>query len=186
MGLGDYPFRTFVFIDNSKGKGLLLLILDQLAHVILIVILAWAATGWGLSDLQLLLTSNASDQHRLLVYLIGLTAAIGIVPVLEAEITVAVWAVQGHEIKKTLQIDSSDRVLGGLERIAATALILSGYGLLAPLVFLPRLGLMLYHGQATADRTAVVTKVATSFITTVIIAYLLYYIPTPLYHTAMQ
>lgn len=179
-------FRTFVFVDNSKGKGLLLLLLDQAAHVILIGILAWAATGWGLADLQILLTNNASAQQRMLVYLIGLAAAIGIVPVLEAEITVAVWAVQGHEVKKTLQIDRSDRVLGGLERIAATTLILGGYGLLAPLVFLPRLGLMLYHGQAAADRTAVVTKVATSFITTIIIAYLLYYIPAPLYHTAMQ
>jgi hypothetical protein len=178
-------FRTFVFTDNTKGKGLLLLALDQLAHVALIMLLAWAATGWRLSDLQLLLTESASDQHRLMVYLIGLAIAIGVVPVLEAEVTVAVWAAQGHEVKKTLQINLSDRVLGGMERVVATLLILFGYGLFSPLVFLPRLALMVYQGQASVDRAAVATKVITSFLATVLISYLLHNIPTPLYHLAM-
>lgn len=174
-------FRTFVFTDNTKGKGLLLLLLDQAAHVLLIALIAWAATGWTVADLQILLrTDSAVTQFRMMAYLIALAAMIGIVPVLEAEITVAAWAAQGHEVKHTVEIDSSDRILGSLERIVAMALILTNYGLLAPLVFLPRLALMIYKGQARVDRTAVVAKVATSFIAAATASYLLYNVPAPL------
>jgi hypothetical protein len=172
-------FRTFVFTDNSKGKGLLLLILDQIAHVILIALLAWAATGWTFSDLRLLLTTEALNQYRLMAYLIGLAMVIGVAPVLEAEVAVAVLATQGTEIKKTVAINSIDRFLGGLERVAATLLILIGYGLLAPLVFLPRLALMIYQGQARDNRTTMITKVVTSFTTAIIVGLILYYVPLP-------
>lgn len=174
-------FRTFVFTDNSKGKGLLLLILDQIAHIILIALIAWAATGWTFSDLQsILLSDSAATQYRMIVYLIGIATMIGVVPVLEAEITVAAWAAQGHETDKTVAIESIDRILGSLERIAAMILILTNYGLLAPFIFLPRLGLMIYQGQAKSNRTAVVAKVMTSFVTAATVSYLLYNVPTPL------
>lgn len=172
-------FRTFIFTDNSRGKGLLLLILDQVAHVILIVLIAWAATGWTFDTLMILPSLQAPHQYRMLVYLIGLFALIGTAPVLEAEITVAVWAAQGQEVKQTVKIDTDDRVFGALERILATIFILLGLGLLAPLVFLPRLGLMVYRGQARENRTAVTTKVVTSFASAVIVALLLNTIPIP-------
>ena len=172
-------FRTFVFTDNSKGKGLMLLVLDQIAHVILIALLAWAATDWTFSDLQLLLTTEALNQYRLMAYLIGLAMVIGVAPVLEAEVAVAVLATQGTEIKQTVAINSIDRFLGGLERVAATLLILIGYGLLAPLVFLPRLALMVYQGQARDNRTTMITKVVTSFMTAIIVGLILYYVPVP-------
>lgn len=172
-------FRTFVFTDNSKGKGLLLLILDQIAHVILIFLLSWAAAGWSFSDLHLLLTSDALNQYRLMAYLIGLATVIGVAPVLEAEVSVAVLATQGTEVKQTVAINTVDRLLGGLERTAATLLILIGYGLFVPLVFLPRLALMIYQGQARDNRTTMITKVATSFATAVIVGFVLYYIPIP-------
>lgn len=173
-------FRTFVFTDNSKGKGLLLLVLDQIAHLILIALLAWAAVGWAFSDLRLLLTSDALNQYRLMVYLIGLATVIGVAPVLEAEVAVAVLATQGTEIKQTVAINSVDRLLGGLERIAATLLMLTGYGLFAPLVFLPRLALMIYQGQAKDNRTTMITKIVTSFATAIIVGFVLYNIPVPL------
>jgi hypothetical protein len=173
-------FRTFVFTDNSKGKGLLLLLLDQLSHFILIVLIAWAAAGWSFSDLQLLLTPDALNQFRLLAYLIGLSTVIGVAPVLEAEVSVAVLATQGTEIKQTVAINSADRFLGGLERIAGTFLILTGYGFFAPLVFLPRLALMISQGQAKDNRTTMITKVLTSFGTALIVGLLLYNIPMPL------
>jgi hypothetical protein len=173
-------FRTFVFTDNSKGKGLLLLILDQVAHLVLISLIAWVATGWTLSDLALLHTSEALNQYRMTAYLIGLATVLGVAPVLEAEVAVAVLATRGTEIKHTVAIESSDRILGGLERVVATALILLGYGLLVPLVFLPRLALMVYQGQAKDNRTMVVTKVVTSFVTAIIVGLILYYIPMPI------
>lgn len=173
-------FRTFVFTDNSKGKGLLLLILDQLAHFILIALLSWAATGWTFSDLQVLLTAEALNQYRMMAYLIGLATVIGVAPVLEAEVAVAILATQGTEIKQTVAIDSVDRFLGGAERIVATFLILTGFGLFAPFVFLPRLALMIYQGHAKSNRTTMITKVVTSFVTAIIVGFVLYNIPMPM------
>jgi hypothetical protein len=173
-------FRTFVFTDNSKGKGLLLLVLDQVAHLLLISLIARAATGWTVSDLAFLYTSEALNQYRMTAYLIGLATVLGVAPVLEAEVAVAILATQGTEIKHTVAIESTDRILGGLERIVATALILLGYGLLAPVVFLPRLALMVYQGQAKDNQTMVVTKVVTSFVTAIIVGLILYNIPMPI------
>ncbi len=173
-------FRTFVFTDNSKGKGLLLLILDQFAHFILIALLSWVATGWTFSDLQVLLSTQALNQYRMMAYLIGLATVIGVAPVLEAEVAVAVLATQGTEIKQTVAIDSMDRFLGGAERIAATFLILLGFGLFAPFVFLPRLALMIYQGQANSNRTTMITKVVTSFVSAIIVGFILYNIPMPM------
>lgn len=172
-------FRTFVFTDNTNGKGLLLLVLDQLAHIALIALLAWAATGWRFSDLELLLTDSAPDQFRLIAYLSALAILIGVVPILEVEITVAVWATQGHQVGYTVGIDTADRVLGSLERVVAMVLILTGYGLVSPLIFLPRLAMMIFWGQGPVNRTAVLCKVLTSFVSTVIISAFLFYIPFP-------
>jgi len=173
-------FRTFVFTDNSKGKGLLLLILDQLAHFILVVLLAWAATGWTWSDLAWLWASEALNEYRMMAYLIGLATVIGVAPILEAEVSVAILATQGTEIKHTVPIESTDRVFGGLERIVATLLILGGFGILTPLIFVPRLIWMIYQGQAQSSRTTMITKVVTSFATALIVGIILYSIPLPI------
>ena len=115
-----------------------------------------------------------------MAYLIGLAALISTAPVLEVEITVAVWAAQGQEVNQTLKIDAVDRILGSIERIAAMLLILAGLGWIAPLLFLPRLLLMIYQGHARENRTAVTTKIVTSFATAVIVSLLLLNIPVPL------
>ena len=172
-------FRTFVFTDNTNGKGLLLLILDQVAHITLIALLAWAATGWKFDDLRSLFVEDAPSQYHLIAYLSALAILIGVVPILEVEITVAIWAFQGHQVSHTVSIDTADRVLGSLERIGATGLILTGYGLVAPLLFVPRLAYMIYQGQAGINRTAVACKVITSFASAVIIGAILYNIPFP-------
>lgn len=169
-------FRTFIFTDNSKGKGLLLLLLDQLAHILLIALIAWLATGWTTADLAPL-TTNGANQARLMVYLICLAIAISVVPVLEAETTVAVLAMLGTEITHTVKIDYSDRLLGGIERIVAVAAILMGYGLLIPLIFIPRLVYMIRAGQLKTDKVGVITKVATSLVTTFLMGLLLLNIP---------
>jgi len=172
-------FRTFVFTDNSKGKGLLLLILDQLAHVLSLMFIAWAATGWRFSSLNLLLEPAAPNQFRVMAYLIGLAVLISTVPVLEAEITVAVWAAQGKEINKTVAIETKDRVLGSTERILGLIIILASFGLLLPLVFLPRLAVMIHEGEFNQDRTAATTKMVTSFICAILVSLVLLNIPTP-------
>jgi hypothetical protein len=172
-------FRTFIFTNNSRGRGLLLLFVDQLAHLVSLAAIAWAATGWTPDTLAYLLTPDAPNQYRMMVYLTGLAILISAVPVLEIEITVAAWAAQGKEMGKPASIDREDRVLGSLERIIAAALILLGLPWLAPLVFIPRLGVMIYQGQAKEDRTAVTVKVLTSFATTVLLCLILVNIAPP-------
>lgn len=172
-------FRTFIFVDNSKGKGLLLLFLDQSAHIASIVLIAWLATGWTFGSLGLLFDLNAPNQYRLMAYLIGLAVFISTAPVLEAEITVAMWAVQGKEVTKTVAIGTKDRVLGATERILGSIIILASFGLLAPLVFLPRLALMIHDGEYKEDRTAVTTKVVTSFGCTLLISLILWNVSIP-------
>lgn len=174
-------FRTFVFTDNSNGRGLLLLILDQIAHVILIIILAWWATGWTFADLSILFAPAATNQQRVMAYLIGLAVLIGVAPVLEVEVATVAMAVRGDGSSHTIKVDLSDRVLGGLERIVATALILTGYGWFSPLVFLPRLGIMIYQGEAKDNPTSVISKVVISFLTTLIVSYILTFIDLPVF-----
>ena len=172
-------FRTFVFTDNTKGKGLLLLFLDQLAHVLLIILIAWLATGWVISDLSPLTSSIGVNQERLMVYLICLTVIISVAPVLEAETTVATWAMTGTEVTHTVQIDLADRLLGGVERFIGVVVMLLGFGLALPLIFVPRLVYMIRKGDYAADKVAVITKVATSFATALLIGLLLIKIPPP-------
>lgn len=172
-------FRTFVFTDNSKGKGLVLLFADQLVHFTSVAVIAWAATGWTPGTLTYLFVPDAPNQYRLMVYLTGLAILISTVPVLEVEFTTAVWAAQGREIGKPASIDKEDRILGSLERIVAAGLILVGYYWLAPLVFLPRLAVMVRQGQARDNRTAVATKLITSFGVTLIVCILLQNIALP-------
>ncbi|MBN1218389.1 MAG: DUF3307 domain-containing protein [Anaerolineae bacterium] len=172
-------FRTFVFVDNSKGKGLLLLVLDQLAHLVLITLLSWWATGWTFSDLLILTTAAATNAQRMMAYLIGLAVLIGIAPVLEVETAVVALYVRGTNLSHTVQVDLMDRILGGIERVAATALGLIGYILLVPLMFIPRLGFMIYQGQAKGDPTPVIAKVVISLLTAIVVSYVLSFISPP-------
>lgn len=172
-------FRTFVFTDNTNGKGLLLLLLDQVAHIMLIGLIAWAATGWQLADLPLLFSENAPNEYRWVAYLSGLAILVGVVPILEVEITVAVWAFQGRQVNQTVGIETSDRVLGAFERVGATFAIFSGFGLIAPLLFGPRLAYLIYTGQARLNPTAVTCKVVTSLVSTILVSLILLKIPFP-------
>ena len=172
-------FRTYIFTDNSKGKGLLLLILDQLIHLGLLGLLAWLAIGWTWADLSVLITPLAANEQRLMAYLIGLAVLIGVVPVLEVETAVVALAMQGTNLNYTVKVDLSDRVMGSIERIIAVILILTGYGLLAPLAFAPRLAMMIYQGQARPSPTPMIAKVAVSLLSGVMVSYVLGYIPVP-------
>jgi len=173
-------FRTFVFTNNKNGRGLLLLLADQLAHMVSLLVIAGAAAGWSFNAAGYLFAPDAPNLYRLTAYLTGLAFLIGAVPVLEVEIFVAVWAVQGKETTKTVGITSEDRWLGSLERVFGVGLMLSGpFFWLAPLAFIPRLMVMIYRGQAKADLTAVITKVLTSFATTALVSLILHNIVPP-------
>jgi hypothetical protein len=174
-------FRTFVFTNNSKGRGLLLLLADQLVHLALIALLAWLATGWTFADLWVLATPAAANEHRLMVYLIGLATLMGVVPVLEVETAVVILSLGGTHLNHTVQVDFSDRALGTLERAVAVILLLLGYWWLLPLAFLPRLGIMVYQGQAKPNPSPMITKVVVSVMSALLVAYALSYVLPPVF-----
>ena len=171
-------FRTFIFTDNTKGKGLLLLFLDQLAHVVLVMLIAWGATGWTLSDLTPL-TIGDFQQPQLLVYLTALAIVVSVVPVLEAEITVGVLAALGTQISHTVAIEQSDRLYGATERIVATILIIAGFWPLAILCFVPRLIFLYRKGDHINDRPGFFTKFGTSLGVVIILSLILLQLPAP-------
>jgi hypothetical protein len=70
-------------------------------------------------------------------------------------------------------------LLGGIERIIGGFLMLIGYGLVSPIVFMPRLGVMIYQGQAKTNRIPVITKVVVSFLSTLVVAFVLSFIEMP-------
>jgi hypothetical protein len=172
-------FRTFVFTDTSKGKGLWLLLADQFAHLVLIIIIAWLATGWVSADLLILTTPAATNQQLLMAYFVGLAVLVGVVPVLEVEAAVTALYYSGTDLNETVRVDLSDRLLGGIERTIGGFLMLMGFGLLSPLVFLPRLGIMIYQGQAKTNRIPVITKVMVSFLSTLVVAFILSFVEMP-------
>jgi hypothetical protein len=172
-------FRTFVFTDTSKGKGLWLLLADQFAHLVLIIIIAWLATGWVPADLLILTTPAATNQQLLMAYFVGLAVLVGVVPVLEVEAAVTALYYSGTDLNETVRVDLSDRLLGGIERTIGGFLMLMGFGLLSPLVFLPRLGIMIYQGQAKTNRIPVITKVVVSFLSALVVAFVLSFVEMP-------
>jgi hypothetical protein len=172
-------FRTFVFVDTSKGKGLWLLLADQLAHLVLIIIIAWVATGWNPNNLYILTTPAATNQQLMMVYLIGLAIMVGVVPVLEVEIAVTVLYYSGTNLNETVRVDLSDRFLGSVERVIGSFLLLWGFGLLVPLAFLPRVSIMIYQGQFKTNRIPVITKIVVSFLSTLLVGFGLSIIAAP-------
>ncbi len=173
-------FRTFIFTDTSKGKGIWLLVADQVAHMVLIALLAWAATGWTAADLQILFTADATDQQLLMVYLIGAATLLGVVPVLEVEMAVTTLYFAGTDLNETVRVDFSDRLFGGIERLVGGFIILIGFGLFTPLVFVPRVIYMIRQGQAKNNPIPVIVKVVVSFVSTLLVAIALSFIPFPL------
>jgi hypothetical protein len=173
-------FRTFIFTDNTKGRGLLLLLVDQLAHLISLMVIAWAATGWTPADLAALFSPDTPNHYRTMAYLTGITILISAAPVLEIENTVAVWAAQGQEMGKPLSIDREDRILGSLERIAAVTFILLGLPMLAPLMFAPRLAVLVRRGDLKTNRSALVTKMLTSVGVAMLVSLILLNVPPPI------
>ncbi len=165
-------FRTFVFTDNSKGKGFILLILDQIAHVLSIMLISWLATGWQINSLASILDEGFISHNGLIYSFCLLVFAIWVVPILEIELVVAIQSYQGVNSTKVVPISFSDRIMGALERLIGLILIIISWRLLTPLVFLPRLYWLLYKDQSS-NRVTIFLKMGTSFATVLIIGILL-------------
>lgn len=168
------PFRTFVFTDNSKGKGFVLFILDQIAHFISIILISWWVTGEGISSLAAIFRQALSQENAILFVLSLVVIAGWVAPILEIELLVAFQSFKQKpgDNKFIAPIHLSDRLMGGLERLVGLALAAVSLGLLLPLAYLPRL-LWLGKTEKSAGYLSLGTKTGTSLITGVLLALLL-------------
>ncbi|MFQ5576839.1 MAG: DUF3307 domain-containing protein [Anaerolineae bacterium] len=127
-------FRTFVFTDNSKGKGFLLLNLDQATHVASLLIISWLATGEAPPPMGVVFGQlMAPDNARLALFAVVIVL-VWAAPILEVELLVAILSFKTPSNNASVvPINLSDRITGSLERVVGLSL-----GLLAPLAFVPR------------------------------------------------
>jgi hypothetical protein len=157
-------FRTFYVKDGNRG-GLYHFLLDQAAHLGVIVFIAAVSVHWRPAELVSLCNGTAPVESRLMFYLIALILLVWSVPVLEAE-TVATLVGCNEDIVegKSVRIRPVDRLLGALERLAAVSLVLAGCFYLAPASFLLRFYAQRGQWRDQTSRNGLITKMATSFL----------------------
>ena len=157
-------FRTFYVKDGSRG-GLYHFLLDQAAHLGVIVLIATISVSWRPAELASLFSDTAPVESRLIVYLIALIFLVWSVPILEAEmVSTLIGCNEGSVGGKSVRIRSADRLLGALERLAAVSLVLAGCLYLAPVSFLLRTYVQRGQWRNQSSRNRFMTKMATSFL----------------------
>jgi hypothetical protein len=169
-------FRTFYVKDGDRG-GLYHFLLDQAAHLGVIVFIAAVSVHWRPAELASLFNGTASVESRLMVYLIALIfesrlmvyliALIFLVwsaPILEAETVGTLIGCNNKVGGNSVRVMPIDRLLGALERSAAVSLVLAGCFYLAPASFLLRIYVQRGQWRGQASRNRLIIKLATSFL----------------------
>ena len=170
-------FRTFYVKDGSRG-GLYYFLLDQAAHLGVIVFIAAVSVNWRPTELASLFNGTASVESRLMVYLIALIFLVWSAPVLEAETVATLIGCSNNVRGKSVRIRSVDRLLGTLERLAAVSLVLAGCFYLAPVSFLFRFYVQRSQWRdQPSTRNRFITKMATSFLLAMATGLLLRAVP---------
>jgi hypothetical protein len=175
-------FRTFYVKDGSR-RGLFYFLLDQAAHLGVIVLIAAVSVNWRPAELASLFNGMASVESQFMVYLIAFVFLVWSAPVFEAE-TVATLIGYNEDIieGKSMRITSVDRLLGALERFAAVSLVLAGCLYLVPVSFLVRSYVQRGQWREQPARNRLITKMATSFLVAMATGLVLRAVPlsTPL------
>ena len=156
-------FRTF-YVKDGDRKGLYYFLLDQAAHLSVIVFIAAVSVHWRPADLVSFFNGTAPVESQLIVYLIALIFLIWSVPILEAEMVATLIGCNDNVGGKSVRVRSTDRLLGALERLAAVSLVLAGCLYLAPVSLLLRPYVQRGHWRDQPSRNRLLTKMATSFL----------------------
>jgi hypothetical protein len=169
-------FRTFYVQDGSRG-GLYHFLLDQAAHLGVIVFIAAVSVHWQPVELASLFNGTASVESRLIVYLIALIFLVWSVPILEAETVATLIGCHDNVGGKSVRVRPVDRLLGAIERLAAVSLVLSSCLYLAPVSLLLRSYVQRGQWRDQPSRNCLITKMATSFLAAMATALVLRAVP---------
>ena len=156
-------FRTF-YVKDGDRKGLYHFLLDQAAHLGVIVFIATVSVHWHPTELASLFNGTASVESRLIVYLIALIFLVWSVPILEAETVATLIGCNDSVEGNSVRVRPIDRLLGALERLAAVSLVLNGCLYFAPVSFLLRIYVQRGQWRDQPSRNGLITKMATSFL----------------------
>jgi hypothetical protein len=170
-------FRTF-YVKDGDRKGLYYFLLDQAAHLGVIVFIAAVSVHWRPAELASLFNGTASTESQLMVYLIALIFLVWSVPILEAE-TVATLIGCNEDVVggNSVRVRPIDRLLGALERLAAVSLVLAGCLYLAPVSFLFRIYVQRGQWRDRPSRNCLITKMATSLLLAIATGLILRAVP---------
>jgi hypothetical protein len=156
-------FRTF-YVKDGDRKGLYHFLLDQAAHLGVIVFIAAVSVHWRPPELASIFNGTASVESRLMVYLIALVFLVWSAPILEAETVGTLIGCNNKVGGNSVRVMPIDRLLGALERLAAVSLVLNGCLYLAPVSFLLRIYVQRGQWRGQPSRKRLITKMATSFL----------------------
>ncbi len=160
-------FRTFVFTNNCCGRGLLLLIADQLVHTLSLALIAAWATGESVFALATIFAAPLTAPNRA-IFIAGVVIIVfWVAPILEIELVVAVASLRKAASKGIAPIELSDRLMGGTERLLALAAVAGGWWMLAPVMFVPR---WLWLRRKSAARYVLFSKMGMTVGVTVLVA----------------
>ncbi len=170
-------FRTF-YVKNGDRRGFYHFLLDQAAHLGVIVFIAVVSVHWRPAELVFLFNGTASLESRFTAYLIALIFLVWSVPILEAEMAVTLTGYPDESgAGNSLRIRPGDRLLGALERLAAVSLILAGCFYLAPGSFLLRIYVQRSQWRSQSSRNYFIAKMALSFLVAMATGLILHAIP---------
>ena len=150
--------------------------IDQIVHIISIMVISHFAVGWQLSSLAPIYTQTISFENTVFLYSCLIIVAVWAVPILEVELATAIMSKKAPADKELVPIERSDRVMGAVERLLSVVLIVMSKGLFIPLVFLPRLYFLL-HQDSSPNKIAAYSKMGTSFVTALVICFPILFIP---------
>ena len=162
---------------NLPRWGLLLFLLDQTLHVGMVVaVVCWAERGWPY-HLATEIVGGAAGQATLFLFLLGVLAAVFVMPLLEVQVARTVLRAPsgGTGGNNSPPASLADRLWGGGERIAALAMLCSGGVALwfVPVAFLPRAFVQLRHRDQPYPARVRRVKIATSIVCTALLGLLL-------------
>jgi hypothetical protein len=169
-------FRTFYVRGGSRG-GLYYFLLDQAAHLGVIVLIAAVSVHWRPAELASLFNGTASLESRIIVYLSAFIFLVWSVPILEAEAVATLMGCDDNVGGKSVRVRPMDRLLGTLERLAAVSLVWAGCFYLAPVPFLLRFYAQRGQWQGQSSRKRLIIKMATSFLVAMATGLLLRAVP---------
>ena len=170
-------FRTF-YVKNGDRRGLYYFLLDQAAHLGVIVFIATVGVHWRPAELASLFNGTALVESQLIVYLIALIFLIWSAPILEAEMVATLISCNEDMVGgKSVRVRPVDRLLGALERLAAVSLLLAGCFYLTPRSFLLRIYAQRGQWREQPSRNRLITKMVTSFLLAMATALVLRAIP---------